>query len=108
MYKGRSSDICAICTKISFNSFETFEEKSITVKKVGRHRRGPRLVVAKYSMVRLCIDYANSNKLLLRSHFPIGKVKTILSQVQGSNYFRYKFRILSNSLESRMSIFANF
>lgn len=39
------------------------------------------------SKIRLCVDSTHLNKAVLRSHFPIGKVETILSQLRGSQYF---------------------
>lgn len=47
----------------------------------------PIVVVQKNSKIRLCVDYTHLNKAVLRSHFPIGKVETILAQIKGSNYF---------------------
>lgn len=47
----------------------------------------PIVVVQKNSKIRLCVDYSKLNKAVQRSHFPIGKVETILTQIKGSNYF---------------------
>lgn len=47
----------------------------------------PIVVVPKGDTVRICGDYTKLNNYVLRSHYPLPKVETSLSQLKGSKYF---------------------